>query len=1117
MVSYDYQFLKNKGFFENQRKFNEDGKDIIVDIDNYLAYVGVRDNDEANELKKLISDNYPKIEIIYFHYPTDNKIKVFRRIGEVKWFYYSDNLRKDRKKSKADKLNKFSPDNLDVLFDIKDVMDTFYKELWTHRLEMAKSITEPLTDNDKLFIAQHFIDRLVFFYFLAQLGIIEVTINSNGETYNFKLNKTGTKRFFGLFGNFKDNELHTLLNKIFFEGLGNGEYADDKGFVELTTSMSNMDITVKVPYLNGGLYRVKEFKGIKETNIKFEGIRKLIETLNQYNWVIGEYAEEDDDSVGSLTPEIMGHVYEKFVVGLENIGEIELDKIEIGKEVKIGRKKVGAFYTPEEITKYISENTIILYLFDRLEVSEQYKDFNEFVDNGTPELLKKSLEVLNDIKILDPACGSGHFLVCAGELLFNMKNTICEKLEDVDNSFSRKHNAYNEVKNIIVDNLYGVDICDSAVEITKLRLWLWLVSQLNDDSSELKPLPNLEYNIKWGNSLIGWVDESLQPTLKYAYTDKIDGIFKGLIAFSQSVEEREDLKKARDLLKSVSGNILDNYIEALYILYKIYRVSSGYKAVQLKGILESVRGVIYDSVNSAFLNYINSKIKTKSKKISNDEFKSLNPFHWRVDFGWIIINGGFDVVIGNPPYGNLLSNNEKSIAKCIYMSDTSEIAGLFVERGINILKNKGYLSYIITFAITFNKKLPKTREILKNNFEEIYISSFDRDKCRFFEGMSQSVSILRAKIKKISSKGMFYTSKMFREMPKSLNDIEYSPANEYLLLNNGTIGNRFDIQHRLPKIGGLQNLKILNTLLKNTNKAKNAINVGNPQIWIRTSGNYWYNAWDRKPYNSTEIKPMSVKEDWKDFIILLMNSSLFYWWFRIYGDGRHMNIDILKAFPLPNEEVIKQDAKLLGCARKLTMDKLFSVFDSERNRFNTSEVKGYLDLIDLVIGQKYYNLQPHEIIHILNNDYEVRGGIKLISPFYELISYLAFLTLKNIADKHKDVINLVEEIINFLIYELYFKEKFHEDKLYSKSKEYLLKSVSKHLKPINYDKYAELYWKKQLENNLTKEEEKELKQLEEQNLKIIKEVYESIKNDKELNNLIDKIKSHEWVKIVENS
>jgi hypothetical protein len=132
--------------------------------------------------------------------------------------------------------------------------------------------------------------------------------------------------------------------------------------------------------------------------------------------------------------------------------------------------------------------------------------------------------------------------------------------------------------------------------------------------------------------------------------------------------------------------------------------------------------------------------------------------------------------------------------------------------------------------------------------------------------------------------------------------------------------------------------------------------------------------------------------------------------------------------------------------------------------------------------------------------------------------YILFLNVtEERRQKYKEIITYLDEkIVDSLIYELYFKEKFHEDELYPEPKEYLLEAVSKHLKPIDYDKYAELYWKQQLENNLTPEEEQELKQLEEQNLKTIKEVYESIKKDDEVNDLINKIKSHEWVKIIEN-
>ena len=102
-----------------------------------------------------------------------------------------------------------------------------------------------------------------------------------------------------------------------------------------------------------------------------------------------------------------------------------------------------------------------------------------------------------------------------------------------------------------------------------------------------------------------------------------------------------------------------------------------------------------------------------------------------------------------------------------------------------------------------------------------------------------------------------------------------------------------------------------------------------------------------------------------------------------------------------------------------------------------------------------------------------------------------------------------------MVTELYFKEKFAEDGLYPAPKGYLAETVSKHLKAVNYDRWAELYWKKQLEGNLKPEEEKELEDLENENLKTIIEVVEAIKADREIMELIERIKGHEWVRVIE--
>ncbi|MGC8729738.1 MAG: Eco57I restriction-modification methylase domain-containing protein, partial [Elusimicrobiales bacterium] len=255
------------------------------------------------------------------------------------------------------------------------------------------------------------------------------------------------------------------------------------------------------------------------------------------------------------------------------------------------------------------------------------------------------------------------------------------------------------------------------------------------------------------------------------------------------------------------------------------------------------------------------------------------------------------------------------------------------EKGISLLKPQGQLFYIITFAITFNKKFSKNRKQINETFEKAIIYTFDRDRCELFENMSQSVSILMCIRKDSKEKQGIFTSRMFRSMPElNRSTIEVSNCKEHLL----PIGTNFNHEHRLPKIGEKINLEILKTLKKNSKQVKAIIleeSENSKKLWIRTSGNYWYNAWDKKPYESSEIKAIFVEQLYYNFLLILTNSSLFYFWFRVYGDGRHMNYDIFEEIPIPEKEKVLKYSPLLLKTSQRFLKSLWSVFDEEHNRF----------------------------------------------------------------------------------------------------------------------------------------------------------------------------------------
>ncbi len=440
--------------------------------------------------------------------------------------------------------------------------------------------------------------------------------------------------------------------------------------------------------INGGLFRPDVLEQDLDIKLKDEQWEEIFEFLNSYHWIIEDVRATEENEEKILTPEILGHVYERSVVEWESEG-FEKEAENAVKKIT-ERKKKGVYYTPESITDYISNNTIIPYLLDKL--GNKYASFDELIKSKNKKDMKDAVKILDEIKVLDPACGSGAFLIKASEVIFGLKRRLQYEIKE-------KKNFYDLKLDIITENIYGVDILAGAIEISKLRLWLWLISDFEDSKNEIKALPNIEYNLKVGNSLVGWLDEKLvQMPMNTPLTEKVDGIFTGLIAFSEN-GDGEDLKKARELLRAYK---LTDYIEAYYLLYKIYRRTHGLKAENLRSILETIRKSIYATVTPAFLDYVNAKIKPKYDKknppISQEEFSELQVFHWRIDFGHIILNGGFDVVIGNPPYVRVESivHLQADLYKLLYESvyKRCDLYVAFIQKSFSLINNDGAVGII---------------------------------------------------------------------------------------------------------------------------------------------------------------------------------------------------------------------------------------------------------------------------------------------------------------------------------------------------------------------------------------------------------------------------------------
>ena len=890
------------------------------------------------------------------------------------------------------------------------------------------------------------ITRIIFIWFLKEKGLIPEIL----------FNERDLKEIVKDFGN-KHNYYNAILQNLFFATLNSKKdqrgWAKNEGFPKnksnygvktlfryedkfLINENEVLELFKDIPFLNGGLFDCLDKENQKGKVIYIDGFsrnpekqamlpdylffqenelrinlsnyglganktfRGLINILRSYNFTTDEATPIDQEI--ALDPELLGKVFENLLASYNP------------ETATTARKATGSYYTPREIVDYMVEESLREYLKTKLPDINQHKldillSYSEKVPDFSDEEKQKIISAIDEIKILDPACGSGAFpmgilhklvyilqkidpdnklwyelqyqkALKASEQVFKEKDKLEREqmLKEINEAFDESINYPDYARKLyLIENcIYGVDIQQIAIQISKLRFFISLVLDQKVDRTKenfgIRPLPNLETKFISANTLIG-LEKPRQLNIR-----------------SPEIENKE--KELKD--------IRHRYFTAKTRTEKRSLQEKDRKIRQKIALL-----LINDGWGE----------QTANKIASFDLFDQNASADW-FDPEWMFgLTDGFDIVIGNPPYGNILGkdinkNTKKFVLKIFKYSTPSDISSPFIEMGFNLLKKKGNLVFIITYAITFNKDFSKSRELIANNFERVLIYTFDRDRCRIFKSMTQSVSILKCFNKNVPIKEGIYTSRMFRETP-DINSIEVTNCNGYLLPKNSS----YSQSHRLPKIGEKINRQILEKLLQFNYNVGSVIKNNGSKIWIRTSGNYWYNAFDMKPYDSSEISFLYVDKDFADFIILLMNSSIFYFWFRIYGDGRHMNVDILESFPLPDREKILKFNILLNKVRTKFMDKLFSVFDKEHNRFITSSIKSEIDLIDLILGKYFYNLDYEEIIHILNYDFEVRGGCKLEEKFYTLVDQILSAKKQN---PDADTSHL-EHQIDQLVYKLY--------------------------------------------------------------------------------------------------
>ncbi len=502
--------------------------------------------------------------------------------------------------------------------DVERVTKRFYTDFHDQHIAFLNLIQGVPDERQRRWYASVLLNRLMFIYFLQKKGFLD-----HGDI-NYLQNKLAWSR-----QEASDGFFSGFLKLLFFEGFA--KPADKR-------SAEARQVLGSIKYLNGGLFLPhkveRENPGLKVPDKAFENLFNL---FDRYSWNLDDTPGGKDDEIN---PSVLGYIFEKY----------------------INQKEFGAYYTRTEITEYLCERTINQLILEAVNAAEsavahllprmkmrQYDTLPDLLMDLDGPLCKQLLHtVLPGLSLLDPACGSGAFLVAAMKTLINVYAAVIGKIKFLnDRNLSewltkteRQHASINYFikKSIITDNLYGVDVMEEATEIARLRLFLALVAA-TENVEQLEPLPNIDFNIQSGNSLIGLMrvdDEefdrrnSQENLFRPGYRQVLEEKNRLIYTYRHAATYAEDLTTLRDTIESKKQQAIETLDDILLDEFK----HLGIRFEQ----------TTWDDKKHALGKPIKRLLKPQ-------DIERLRPFHWGFEFDEILNKrGGFDAIITNPPW-----------------------------------------------------------------------------------------------------------------------------------------------------------------------------------------------------------------------------------------------------------------------------------------------------------------------------------------------------------------------------------------------------------------------------------------------------------------------------------
>lgn len=632
-------------------------------------------------------------------------------------------------------------------------------------------------------------------------------------------------------------------------------------------------------------------------------------------------------------------------------------------------------------------NDFITYNLDIRQLAE-----DTITGSEGPELLRAFWKALTSVRILDPTVGSGAFLFAALNILEPLYEACLNRMEAFVADSEREEptapvgaksyadfrailkrvsdhrdRRYHIYKSIIINNLYGVDIMEEATEICKLRLFLKLVSVV-ERVDDVEPLPDIDFNIRAGNTLVGYAS---REELRKA----VQGDDQGKLGFDDDVFQTIEHKA------TLIDQQFNQFREAQTNQSEIATGDLGHQ--RKKAIQSSL-----DELRNELDAYLAKQYGVSGKKPLANWKESHKPFHWFVEFFGVLKDGGFDVIIGNPPWKEYAATKKDYTVRNYATERCGNLYGMATERAQALVSSAGTISFIVQLPLATSSRMSSVRHELVASGGNLFVATFDDRPGKLFEGLQHC----RSSVFVLNRNGAVGTTAQlavtrYQRWQSSVRGLLFAS------IHFDVIPTRSEPSSPFEKTDGQMHLEVLGKIIGHSscNLALHLVSKSPSEfIFYQEATQYWVKATSHAPFyarNSIQgVQPHGrylyfQNSDEKAAACAVLNSSLFYLYFITYSDCFHLSDTVVSAFPVPrsaltDSRLIRLNAELMSDLDRQSETKTITTKDGDSisyAEYVAAKSKPIIDEIDRVLA-KHYGFTDEETDFIINYDIKYRMG-----------------------------------------------------------------------------------------------------------------------------------------------